>query len=107
MACRVIADFTMKEGWCEKIRAMLEDEKNGLNLTVNFEGCIDIDMAIDMDDPNRIILTETWETKEHHGKYMEFRGSEGSEGVLAKISENVSKEPAFSWSEVVYTPKKS
>ena len=53
MACRVIADFTFKEGWCEKIRAMLEDGKNGLNLTANFEGCIDIDM----DNPNRMILT--------------------------------------------------
>ena len=50
MTCRVIADFTFKEGWCEKIRAMLEDKKNCLNLTVNFEGCIDIDMAIDMDN---------------------------------------------------------
>lgn len=27
MACRVIADFIFKEGWCEKKRAMLEDEK--------------------------------------------------------------------------------
>ena len=48
MAVRVIADFTMKEGWCEKIRAMLEDEENGLNLTIKQEGCIDIDMAIDV-----------------------------------------------------------
>ena len=61
MAVRVIADFTMKEGWCEKIRAMLEDEENGLNLTIKQEGCIDIDMAINMDDPNRIILTEDTE----------------------------------------------
>ena len=53
MACRVIKDWTFKEGWCEKIRAMLEDEKNGLNLTANFKGCIDIDMSIDMDNPNR------------------------------------------------------
>ena len=107
MAVRVIADFTMKEGWCEKIRNMLEDEENGLNLTIKQEGCIGIDMAIDMDDPNRIILTETWRTREHHGKYMEFRGSEGPEGVVAQIVGNVSKEPAFSWSEVVYTPKRS
>ena len=35
MACRVIVDLTFKERWCEKIRAMLEDEKNGLNLTAN------------------------------------------------------------------------
>ena len=107
MAVRVIADFTMKKGQCEKIRNMLEDEENGLNLTIKQEGCIDIDMAIDMDDPNRIILTETWVTREHHGKYMEFRGSEGPEGVVAQIVGNVSTEPAFSWSEVGYTPKRS
>ena len=102
MTCRVIADFTFKKGWCEKIRAMLEDEKSGLNLTANFEGCIDIDMAIDMDNPNRMILTETWEEREHHSKYMEFRQSEGPEGVVAQILDNLSQEPAFSWSEVVY-----
>ena len=97
MTCRVIADFTFKEGWCEKIRAMLEDEKNGLNLTANFEGCIDIDM----DNPNRMILTETWEERGHHSKYMEFRQSEGPEGVVAQVLDNLNQEPAFSWSEVV------
>ncbi len=36
---------------------MLEDEKKGLNLTASFEGCINIDM----DNPNRMIVTGNWE----------------------------------------------
>ena len=86
----------------KKYEQCLNRGKNGLNLTANFEGCIDIDMAIDMDNSNRMILTETWEEREHHSKYMEFRQSEGPEGVVAKILDNLSQEPAFSWSEVVY-----
>ena len=81
---------------------MLQDEKYSLNLTANFEGCIDIDMAIDMDNPNRMILTETWKEREHHSKNMDFRQSEGPEGVIAQVLDNLSQEPTFSWSEVVY-----
>ena len=97
MTCRVIADFTFKEGWCEKIRVMVKDEKM-VFLTANFEGCIDIDM----DNPNRMILTETWEESEHHSKYMEFRQTEGPEGVVAQILDNLCQEPVFSWSDVDY-----
>ena len=71
MTCRVIADFTFIEGWREKIRAMLEEKKFGPNFTANFEGCIDIDM----DNPNRMILRETWKERDHHSKFMEFRQS--------------------------------
>ena len=77
---------------------MLQDKKYGLNLTANFEGCIDIDM----DNPNRMIVTGNWEKREHHSKYIQFRRSEGPEGVVAQVLDNLSQEPAFSWSEVVY-----
>ena len=59
-------------------------------------------MAIDLDNSNRMILTETWEEREHHSKYMEFRQSEGPEVVVSKILDNLSQEIALSWSEVVY-----
>ena len=59
-------------------------------------------MAIDMDNPNRMIVTGNWEKREHHSKYIEFRRSEGPEGVRAQIRDNLSQEPSISWSEVVY-----
>ena len=59
-------------------------------------------MAIDMDNPNRMIVTGNWENREHHSKYIEFRRSEGPEGVGAQIRANLSQELSISWSEVVY-----
>ena len=59
-------------------------------------------MAIDMDNPNRMIVTGNWEKSEHHSKHIEFRRSEGPEGVGALIRDNLSQEPSISWSEVVY-----
>ena len=59
-------------------------------------------MAIDMDNPNRMIVTGNWEKREHHSKYIEFRRSEGTEGVGAQIRANLSQELSISLSEVVY-----
>ena len=59
-------------------------------------------MAIDMDNPNRMIVTGNWEKREHHSKYIEFRRSEGPEGVGAQIRANLSQELSISWLEVVY-----
>jgi len=53
-----------------------------------------------MDNPNRLILTETWETREDHAEYMEFRASEGPDGWLAQIMSALAEEPKFSWSDV-------
>ena len=60
-------------------------------------------MAIDMDNPNRMIVTGNWEKREHHSKYIEFRRSEDPEGVRAtQIRDNLSQETSISWSDVVY-----
>ena len=49
-----------------------------------------------------MIVTGNWEKREHHSKYIEFRRSEGPEGVGAQIRANLSQELSISWSEVVY-----
>ena len=59
-------------------------------------------MAIEMDNPNRMIVTGNWEKREHNSKYIEFRRSEGPEGVGAQIRAILSHEISISWSEVVY-----
>ena len=57
MACRVIADFTLKEGEIGKI-IQFGEGVNGSQVTQEYKGCLGIDMSIDMDNPNRMILTE-------------------------------------------------
>ena len=99
MTCRVIADLTFKEG---EISKNLErgNGPEGFQVTAKRKGFIGIDYSIDMDNPNRLILTETWETREDHAEYMEFRASEGPDGWLAQIMSALAEEPKFSWSDV-------
>ena len=99
MACRVIVDLTLKEGEIGRIIEFGEGA-NGFQVTKDFKGCLGIDMSIDMDNPNRMILTETWENRDDHTQYMKFRESEGPDGWLAKIISSLSEEPKFSWSDV-------
>ena len=72
MTCRVIADFNFKDGEIGKILGIGESA-NGFQVTKDFKGCLGIDMSIDMDNPNRMILTETWEDRDDHTQYMKFR----------------------------------
>jgi quinol monooxygenase YgiN len=97
--CRVIADFTFKEGEISK-QIEVVNGPDGLQVTAKRKGFIGIDLSIDMDNPNRMILTETWETREDHGEYMKFRESEGQDGLLAHLISSLAEEPKFSWSEV-------
>ena len=99
MACRVIADFTLKEGEIGKIIQFGEGAK-GFQVTKDFKGCLGIDMSIDMDNPNRMILTETWENRDDHTLYMKFRESEGPDGFLAQLISVLDGDPRFVWAEV-------
>ena len=53
-----------------------------------------------MDNPNRLILTETRETREDHAEYMKFRESEVPDGGVVQIMSALADELKFSWSEV-------
>ena len=99
MTCRVIADFIFKEGEISKIIEIGEGD-NGFQVTKDFKGCLGIDMSIDMDNPNRMILTETWKNRDDHAQYMKFRESEGPDGFLAKIISVLDADPKFVWAEV-------
>ena len=102
MTCRVIADLTFKEGEISKVIER-GNGPEGFQVTAKRKGFIGIDYSIDMDNPNRLILTETWETwetREDHAEYMKFRESEGPDGWVAQIMSALADEPKFSWSEV-------
>ena len=99
MTCRVIADLTFKGGEISKVIER-GNGPEGFQVTAKRKGFIGIDYSIDMDNPNRLILTETWETREDHAEYMKFRESEGPDGWVAQIMSALADEPKFSWSEV-------
>lgn len=42
-----------------------------------FDGCIDVGVLVDAEDPNHWIGYEKWETVEHDAAYREFRAGAG------------------------------
>ena len=99
MTCRVIADLTFKEGEISKIIER-GNGPEGFQVTAKRKCFIGIDYSLDMDNPNRLILTETWETREDHAEYMKFRESEGLDGWVAQIMSGLDADPKFVWAEV-------
>ena len=64
--CRVIIELTFKEGEISKQIEVLNGP-DGLQVTAKRKGFVGVDLSIDMDNPNRMILTETGETEADHG----------------------------------------
>ena len=62
--------------------------------TSRFDGCESIDISVDTDDKDRLVMTEIWESKEHHQAYLTFRTEDGS---LEKIGALLSSSPKFSY----------
>ena len=99
MTCRVIAVLTFKEGEISKVIES-GNGPEGFQVKAKRKGFIGIDHSIDMDSPNRLILTEIQETREDYAEYMKFRKIEGPDFWGAQIMPSLADEPKFSWSEV-------
>ena len=54
-----------------------------------FEGCIDVDIYFDVEDPHHLWTVGFWESIEHNKRYMEWRGETG---VKANIFEMLEEE---------------
>ena len=57
-------------------------------------------ICIDLDNPNRLILTETWESRDDHAQYIKFIEDEGPDGILAYIVSVLDGDKKISWATV-------
>jgi len=62
-------------------------------VTREFDGCSHIDISADQEDPNRLIMTENWASKEHHLKYLEYRTDDGNLEKLVALLESPRRSP--------------
>lgn len=62
--------------------------KNELHNTRTFEGCNDLSVHIDQDDPNHLFLLGKWASRESREKYIAWREERGDlEKFVAWLSE--------------------
>ena len=55
-------EFLVAEGNESKVHEMMRDPK-GLPLTRSQKGCQRVEMSVDIEDSNRVFLTEVWDKK--------------------------------------------
>ncbi len=74
MVCTVLLELNVMDEHIDEVAGsfsvMLPD-------TRTFDGCIDVYMTRDQDDPNKFIAVETWESRAQYEKYFAWRTERG------------------------------
>ena len=82
MTVKVLVEFNCADGNADKFLEICQKIFPG---TREFDGCSHIDISASQEDPNRLIMTENWASKEHHLKYLEYRTNDGNLGKLVEL----------------------
>lgn len=89
MSVYVLLEGTLKEGGVEGFSAMCEA---AFPVTRAYDGCQEIYLTLNVENPHNFVLNELWDSKEHYQKYLEFRMGDGT---VQKITEACQEEPSI------------
>lgn len=81
MACYVLLELTAKPGTGA---AVLQDLREALPETRNKEGCLNVDVTANDDNPDNILLVMRWASRRHYETYRAWRDASG---VVASFAE--------------------
>ena len=85
MSINVILDVQSKPESIDELKSTFE---NILPDTRSFDGCINIKVIGNQDNPLNLVLLETWETKEQYEKYLAWRTETGAlDALVAMLSQ--------------------
>ncbi|MEX1664232.1 putative quinol monooxygenase [Zhongshania arctica] len=89
MSVKVMLEVQSKPECIDDLKATFEST---LPDTRSYEGCINLQVIGNQDDPLNIVLLETWETRKHYEKYLTWRAESGS---LEALGSMLSKAPSI------------
>ena len=92
MTILVWITLTVKDGNCNQVLELF-DSPEGNDFTASQEGCERLERSIDQDNPNQILLTELWSSKEDWNAYFEMqqevRDNNGFNKQLLELIEGI------------------
>ena len=99
MTILVWITLTVKDGNCNQVLELL-DSPEGNDFTASQEGCERLERSVDHDNPNQILLTELWSSKEDWDACFEMqqevRDNNGFNTQLSELVEENGIEIKFS-----------
>lgn len=75
MSVYVLLEGTLKDG---QVNDFTELCREAFPVTRAFDGCQEIHLTLNVEDPHNFVLNELWDSKEHYEKYLEFRVKDGT-----------------------------
>jgi len=89
MTVTVLLEVQAKPENIEKLRLIFSEI---LVDTRNYQGCIDVKVLGDQDDPLNLVLVEKWQSRQHYQNYFAWRTETGALEILAAL---LCKEPSI------------
>jgi quinol monooxygenase YgiN len=83
----VFVEFWLKSSSLNEALPVLHD---ALTDTRAFDGCVQVDVLAENDDPTHLIVVEQWSTPEHRAAYRKWRAGEGA---LTRVAPFLARPP--------------
>lgn len=84
MTCTVLLEIKVKK---EFVDGMGEGFKGLFPDTRSYDGCIELFVSQNQDDPQNFVIVETWESRQHYEKYFAWRTERGDIDNLGTMLE--------------------
>ncbi|MDA8963138.1 antibiotic biosynthesis monooxygenase [Pseudomonadales bacterium] len=82
MSVCVLVEGTLKDEFAEVFPVICGD---GFKVTRKVDGCQNINLVINRENPNNFVFTEVWDSKEHYDNYFAFRLEDGTIGAIQNM----------------------
>ena len=75
MSVSVLLSGKLKDGLVDQFTEICTE---AFQVTRAFDGCQKINLTFNVEETNKFVLTEVWDSKEHYEKYLAFRTEDGT-----------------------------
>ncbi|MDO7694292.1 MAG: antibiotic biosynthesis monooxygenase [Gammaproteobacteria bacterium] len=83
MSVSVLLSGTLKNGLVEQFTEICSE---AFHVTRAFDGCQNINLTLNVENPHKYVLTEVWDSKKHYEKYLAFRTEDGTVAAIGDMS---------------------
>jgi quinol monooxygenase YgiN len=85
MSVRVIFELNFRPELVERVKEGFRDQ---LGDTRAFDGCEEITILANQDEPTKLVVLEQWKSREHYDAYLKWRTDRGDlEGMTKACTE--------------------
>ena len=82
MSVVVFVNLPTKAGQADKLVSLLDELVPG---TRAYEGCQEIYLYKNQDDPDNVVMLERWDSRQHYEKYLAWRTETGALDEIGQL----------------------